>query len=130
MVKGWMGGRIDSSPALSTVAADCMRLSLYVISCAGFGVNLNWPRSEKEDEPKLANGHAHGHANGRLSSKSPGASEDREEPKFGPDHKLSYTDALSGLLKNMVWILILPMVLLSKAPLQPEEIVEAADHLS
>ncbi|KAL8964623.1 MAG: hypothetical protein Q9183_004326, partial [Haloplaca sp. 2 TL-2023] len=116
MVKGWMGGQIDSSPALSTVAADCMRLSLYVISCAGFGVNLNWPRSEREDELKLANGHVNGHANSHLSSKSFEAPKDREEPEFGPDHKLSYTDALSGLLKNMVWILILPIGLLKHLP--------------
>ncbi|KAL8867545.1 MAG: hypothetical protein Q9174_005597 [Haloplaca sp. 1 TL-2023] len=114
MVKGWMGGQLDSSPTLSTVAVDCMRLSLHVISCAGFGVNLNWPRSEKEEEPKLSNGNANGHVH--PSSKTHEDFEDREEPEFGPDHKVSYTDALYGLLKNMVWILILPLGILNYVP--------------
>ncbi|KAL8692214.1 MAG: hypothetical protein Q9218_002714 [Villophora microphyllina] len=107
MVKGWMGDQTESSPTVNTVADDCMRLSLHVISHAGFGVHLNWPGLETGEQQQLANGHV----------KSTAGSV-REEYQFGPDHKLSYTDALHGLLHNMIWMLVLPRYLLRVLPLK------------
>ncbi|KAL8951093.1 MAG: hypothetical protein Q9222_002897 [Ikaeria aurantiellina] len=104
MVKGWMGGRAGSSPDLLCVAADCMKLSLHVISCAGFGVNLEWPGTDDGQNGHLGNGH--------LSP--PPAEKGPKEPLFKGDHQMSYTDALSNLLHNMLWILVLPMYLLSE----------------
>ncbi|KAL8702818.1 MAG: hypothetical protein Q9201_004007 [Fulgogasparrea decipioides] len=87
MVKGWMRGQPESSPTVMTVADDCMRLSLHIISHAGFGVKLNWPGSEEKGEQPLANGH--------LSKTADAVS---NGPDFGPDHKMSYTDALHKYL--------------------------------
>lgn len=103
MIKGWMGDQTESSPTINTIAEDCMRLSLHVISCAGFGVNLNWPGSENGGKRPLANGHLY-----------PTAAKGPEDPEFGPDHNMSYTDALHSLLHNMIWIFVFPLNLLSK----------------
>ncbi|KAL9586144.1 MAG: hypothetical protein Q9203_003969 [Teloschistes exilis] len=106
MVKGWMGDQTQSSPTVSTIAQDCMRLSLHVISHAGFGVHLNWPAVKKsEGEQKLANGH--------LTTAD---EEDHQEYRFAPDHTMSYTDALHSLLNNMIWMLVLPRSLLKLLP--------------
>ncbi|KAL8684182.1 MAG: hypothetical protein Q9224_006540, partial [Gallowayella concinna] len=105
MVKGWMGDQIASSPTLLTVAEDCMKLSLYVISCAGFGVILEWPGAEDQGEESSANGH--------LSSNM-----EKEAQKSEPsgDHEMSYVDALQSLLHNMIWVLVFPMTLLKWLP--------------
>ncbi|KAL8724049.1 MAG: hypothetical protein Q9166_008158 [cf. Caloplaca sp. 2 TL-2023] len=105
MVSGWMGDQTESSATIHTVATDCMKLSLYVISCAGFGVNLNWPGAEDQGEQPLANGHV--------------SSDVEQEPKAAEvsgDHKMSYVDALHSLLHNMIWILVFPMYLLKWLP--------------
>lgn len=46
MMTGWMGHGRESSGPLKDVAAESMRLSLHVISRAGFGVRLEWPHEE------------------------------------------------------------------------------------
>ena len=103
MVKGWMGGNTESSATINTVANDCMRLSLYVISCAGFGVKLDWPGSEKHEKRVTANGNLH-----NTVKKGP------NEPEFSQNHTMNFAEALSTLLHSMVWILIFPLYLLSK----------------
>ncbi|KAL8931609.1 MAG: hypothetical protein Q9216_007141, partial [Gyalolechia sp. 2 TL-2023] len=105
MVRGWMGDRTDSSPTVYTVAKDCMRLSLHVISCAGFGVHLNWPGHENEEGQTTANGDPY-----------PKAEKGPKEPEFSENHAMSYTEALSTLLHSMVWILIFPRYLLRILP--------------
>ncbi|KAL8978295.1 MAG: hypothetical protein Q9177_006439, partial [Variospora cf. flavescens] len=107
MVSGWMGNESKASSTVHTVAADAMRLSLHVISCAGFGVNLNWPSSEGQSPQKAVSG-----------SISPMPENTTKESQFGPDHNMSYTEALSTLLHSMVWILVLPMYLLKILPLK------------
>ena len=66
-----------------------MRLSLHIISRAGFGVRLLWPGIETESK------------------------DTQQAPDRG--HALSYTDALEGLLKNILFVVALPPGLLSKA---------------
>ncbi|KAL8828129.1 MAG: hypothetical protein Q9170_006732 [Blastenia crenularia] len=100
MIRGWMGDQTESSATIHTVAKDCMRLSLHVISCAGFGVNLNWPNSENEEKQSIENGNPE---------------KDRPESQFSGDHSMSYTEALSTLLQNMISILIFPVQILSKS---------------
>lgn len=102
MLGGWMGDDSKAPSVVHTVATDCMRLSLHVISCAGFGVNLNWPGSEDDSPQKALNG-----------STPPMPEKTSEDPQFGPDHNMSYTEALHTLLHSMVWILVLPTFLLS-----------------
>ncbi|KAI4189339.1 MAG: hypothetical protein LQ346_005138, partial [Caloplaca aetnensis] len=99
MVDGWIGGRTKPSTTVDTVAKDCMRLSLHVISCAGFGVKLDWP-----DQARVES------MNGSTSSTAEKAS---KASQFGPDHTMTYTEALQTLLHNMIWILVLPMFLIS-----------------
>jgi len=99
MVSSWLGDRKDESNTIYTIADDAMRLSLHVISRAGFGVSLQWPGGEDTK----ANG-ALKNAVGDFTSSS------------GPtgDHTMSYTDALGALLHNVLTILIMPRFLLSK----------------
>lgn len=49
MMSGWMKGQNSSGP-LKDVAAESMRLSLHVISRAGFGVRLEWPHEESKSQ--------------------------------------------------------------------------------
>ena len=48
MMTGWMGDNLQESPPLKDIATQSMRLSLHVISRAGFGVQLKWPHEESE----------------------------------------------------------------------------------
>ncbi len=50
MMSGWMCRDSVDSGALKSVASESMRLSLHVISRAGFGVTLKWPH-EGSTEP-------------------------------------------------------------------------------
>ncbi|KAL8857109.1 MAG: hypothetical protein Q9178_006285 [Gyalolechia marmorata] len=105
MVTGWMAHQTESSATIDRVAEDCMKLSLHVISCAGFGVNLDWPDPEDREEKALANGHA-----------SPNTKKETKASEMSGEHKMSYVDALQSLLHNMIWIFVFPMVLLKWLP--------------
>ncbi|KAL8772171.1 MAG: hypothetical protein Q9209_002606 [Squamulea sp. 1 TL-2023] len=105
MVQGWMGSQIESSGTIYRIAEDCMKLSLYVISFAGFGVKLDWPGAEDEGKQPLANGHAP-----PDTEKGPKASKGRN------DHEMSYVDALQTLLHNMIWLFVFPKSLLKWLP--------------
>lgn len=48
MMAGWIDKSQKSTGPIWTVATEAMRLSLYVISRAGFGVSLKWPHEEAE----------------------------------------------------------------------------------
>lgn len=84
MLEGWMGSSADRSSALvKHIAEDTMRLSLHVISCAGFGVRLLWPHEPEQSKPSAG-------------------------------HTMSYTDALSTLLENLVWVMLVKKSILGK----------------
>jgi len=74
------------------LARDTMRLSLYVISKAGFNVRCSWPGRESEDD-----------AEGSMSA-----------TEIKGNHKMSYTDSLEILLHNLIAVIILPSWLLRK----------------
>ena len=88
MLTGWTGRDGNKERTIWTVADDAMRLSLHVISRAGFGVRLEWPHEEK------------GNA---------------EAP---PGHTLTYQQALGALLDNILWVVIAPRWFLKYSPLQ------------
>ena len=96
MMTGWMGvqGLADSGP-LTDVAAQAMRLSLHVISRAGFGVRLEWPHEEREHV-------------------------------IPQGHTLTYKDALSGLLENIIVVLMTPKWLLRNSPLKLHKTAQEA----
>jgi len=80
--------------------SDTMRLSLHVISRVGFGVNMLWPAGEKE-----ASDETEGRATpeqGEMSS-----------AEVVDGHTMSYRDALETLLRNILWVLLMPQWLLS-----------------
>lgn len=88
MVKSWLGAGKKESPTIKTVADDAMRLSLHIISRAGFGVHLDWPGQNTDNAAhaeKLENGHT-----------------------------MSYTDALQTLLHLILFVLALPTFLQSE----------------
>lgn len=84
MLAGWVGPQGGNSKTIMDVAGDAMRLSLHVISRAGFGVRLHWPHEEAGKDVALTNG-----------------------------HKLSYKDALHDLLENILAVMLLPRWILS-----------------
>ena len=102
MVNGWFDGNTQKigTKTIHTLADDAMRLSLYIISRAGFGVRLKWPGAEGSQ----ANGHVKEEEKGTASSSD-----------FDRGHMLSYTDALGLLLHNILWIFLLPSFLLSNS---------------
>ena len=101
MVKSWVGNSGEQSRTIKRVASDTMRLSLHIISQAGFGVRLLWPGIEDGEHSKELG-------------------QDRKEPQTGvvsnmgvsPGHSLSYTDALESLLHNLIPVMLLPRFLL------------------
>lgn len=86
MMTGWMGPDDDVSKPLYDVSDQAMRLSLHVISRAGFNVRLTWPH-EKESVQKTPEG-----------------------------HKMTFKDALTVLLENLLVVLIFPKWILKWAP--------------
>ena len=99
MINSWLGGQSDTARTIRTIADDAMRLSLHVISRAGFGVRLQWPGTEKPQ------------TKGSMK-------EDSEDPvsssEFKGHHTMSYTEALSTVLHNIIAILVTPSFLLSE----------------
>ncbi|KAM3413795.1 hypothetical protein BST61_g10479 [Cercospora zeina] len=47
MMTGWIAAEQNDSGTVGDVATEAMRLSLHVISAAGFGVQLHWPHEGK-----------------------------------------------------------------------------------
>ncbi|KAK5138081.1 hypothetical protein LTR08_005879 [Meristemomyces frigidus] len=87
MLSGWVSPDAEGSGPLWDVAAQAMRLSLHVISRAGFGVRLEWPHEENE----------------------------KVIPK---GHTLSYKDALSNLLENLIVVMLTPRWIMAYSPLK------------
>lgn len=55
MMAGWTSKHAKVSSPVWTVATEAMRLSLHVISRAGFGVGLHWPH--EQSDTKIPPGH-------------------------------------------------------------------------
>ncbi|KAI7551908.1 cytochrome P450 [Hortaea werneckii] len=87
MLAGWIGGDGKGSGAVWDVASQAMRLSLHVISRAGFGVRLQWPHEETQTQ-------------------------------IPEGHTLSYKDALSTLLENIIVVMLTPRWILAHSPLK------------
>jgi cytochrome P450 len=96
MVRSWAGPDGKGNQVVTDVPEDAMRLSLHVISRAGFGIRLLWPGQESTgmfaDEELTA---------GISSSKVPDG------------YTMSFKDALSTLLRSL-WVILIPTLVLSK----------------
>ncbi|SLM41142.1 cytochrome p450 [Lasallia pustulata] len=104
MLKSWVGDDSDAVKTIRKVADDTMRLSLHVISRAGFGVRLLWPGVEDGDPP----------VKGRDAQVPGGVAPSCVA--VGRGHTMSYTDALSSLLHRLIAVLLLPKFLLKHIP--------------
>ena len=106
MLKGWVGPNGEGNQTVSSVAADAMRLSLYVISRAGFGVRLTWPGVS--DDPR---------------SKAHGAEQSEKASVTGDGmtegHTMTYTNALQTLLHHLIVVLLFPKFLQSRSTRNP-----------
>ncbi|KAK6517718.1 hypothetical protein TWF506_004900 [Arthrobotrys conoides] len=93
MLRKWTGESGNAGITIKDVLEDTMRLSLHVISGAGFGVKLQWP-GVTEDGDLIR----------PLSKESTHR------------HTLSFKDALAGLLHNLLVVLVFPKWFLANAP--------------
>ncbi|EPS42973.1 hypothetical protein H072_3094 [Dactylellina haptotyla CBS 200.50] len=104
MLRKWTGDDGRGGMVIREILEDTMRLSLHVISSAGFGVSLEWPGTTKDADIIRPIGNASTHT-----------------------HTLSFKDALAGLLHNLLLVLIFPRWLLRNAPFKrARNAVEAA----
>jgi hypothetical protein len=98
MITSWVGKDRNKNQTVERIADDSMRLSLHVISQAGFGVRLLWPGVEDQDEvPTLKAG-----ASSKFSNKG-----------VSDGHTMSYTFAIHTLLANILLIMLVPHWILS-----------------
>ena len=106
MLQSWLGAAGNQKETVMTVSDDAMRLSLHVISRAGFGVQLQWPGIGENSKVKIG-----------MEQKTSQEKDTTNDLDAG--HTLNYTDALQALLHNLLWVMLLPRFLLSKWP-QPQ----------
>lgn len=100
MMTAWVGKTPEKTATVGDIAAATMRLSLHVISRAGFGVRLLWPHEELEKAGKAG--------------------------QIPPGHTLTYKDALSSLLENIIQVMLLPTWFLSKSPIKGNQVAYQA----
>ena len=100
MVDSWVG----EHKTVDRVMDDTMRLSLHVISRAGFGRKLDWPQEgagekvdQAYDDPS------------KIRNEEEGADE---------GHSMSYTYAIHCLLDNILFQFLLPRWMLEKMPIK------------
>lgn len=96
MMSGWIGKADSVSKPVKDVSEAAMRLSLNVISRAGFGVRMTWPHEQGSDQ------------------------------SVPEGHTLTYKDALSTLLENIIVVMLTPRWLLSHSPLKIHKVANEA----
>lgn len=101
MLDTWVGPHGSGNQTVHRVMDDTMRLSLHVISRAGFGQGMTWPT--KEDLSPVED----------VDLNNPSKIKNEIPPK---GHKMSYTYALHSLLKNILPVMILPGWFLQRSP--------------
>lgn len=97
MLETWFGKDGKGGFTVDRIMDDTMRLSLHIISEAGFGRNMKWPENEvAATEVDEGDGSKIGNSGG------------------GEGHTMSYTFALHHLLEMILAVLLLPGWLLSE----------------
>ncbi len=102
MLNSWVGPDGQGKTTVDRVMDDTMRLSLYVISRAGFGRKLDWPSAGAEadvdvtyvDKSKIQN----------------------EQTELDHGHSMSYTYAIHCLLDHILFQFLVPRWLLKNFP--------------
>ena len=86
MVRSWMGEAGDPSRTIDTVDEDTTRLTLHVISYAGFGMQMAWPGLEEDKSMEVQGTGKSGLAGG---------------------HSLTPAEALATIVENVIMVVIL-----------------------
>lgn len=102
MLASWVGPDGKGDKTVDRVMDDTMRLSLYVISRAGFGRKLAWPAAEAK-------------ATEDVDYVDPSKIKNEDEGKDA-GHSMSYTYAIHCLLDNILLQFIFPRWLLTRLP--------------
>jgi cytochrome P450 len=92
LMQGWTGKDGNDDAPVSTLVHDAMRLSLYVISKAGFGRSMKWPGVEEDVR----------------ATPEPG--------EKAESRSMTYTRTLDTLIRNIFLVIALPISLLRWAP--------------
>ncbi|THW68239.1 cytochrome P450 [Aureobasidium pullulans] len=96
MMASLVGKNSEGKGTVTDIAAATMRLSLHIISRAGFGRRLLWPHEELEE-------------NGQAGVVPEG-------------HTMTYKDALSTLLENIIAVMLLPKWFLLNSPIKQNKV--------
>ncbi|KAK5074652.1 putative P450 monooxygenase [Lithohypha guttulata] len=104
MLSDWLGKDSKGGQKIDRVMDDTMRLSLNVISAAGFGRTMDWPTADTLAASKEADGYV---------DTSKIKNEDRD---IDPGHSMSYTYAIHCLLDNILLQFLIPRWLLVRLP--------------
>lgn len=102
MLGSWMGKEGEGNRTVHRLMDDTLRLSLYIISKAGFGVRLQWPNAGEEQmrQPDQAAGDP----NDPSKIRNEGHSE---------THTMSYTYSLHVVLEHIIPVMLVPHWILS-----------------
>lgn len=103
MLASWVGSDGKGHKTVDRLMDDTMRLSLNVISAAGFGRKMDWPTTETTDR-KDESGYVD------LSKIK------NEDHDIDEGHTMSYTYAIHCLLDNLLFQFLVPRWLLKKIP--------------
>lgn len=103
MLHSWVGRTDNKSRTVNSIAVDTMRFSLHLISRAGFGVRLLWP---------------HENSTGELDQQN----EIIDSAEVPAGHTMSFKDALSTLLENLISVMLLPRWLLAWSPFKAQRV--------
>lgn len=107
MLKSWVGKDGQADKSVERIMDDTMRLSLHVISQAGFGRKLTWPT---KTEAEASKGRSGGHVDpSKIENKETDADE---------GHSMSYVYALHCLLDNILLTFLVNHWVLKWSPLK------------
>lgn len=96
----WTRPDENTSRTIGDPGTDAMVWALYIISGAGFDVRLTWPHDDARREAEKSDG------TGSVFSGS----------QVPPGHSMTYREALSELLHNIMWTFIGPPSVLCTLP--------------
>lgn len=107
----WTGPNGQGNETIQDPAVATMSFALFVISSAGFDVRVKWPHEEKTRASSVESDESKSMLVG--SEKSAG-------------HKMTYREAISELLHNIMWTQIIPPRYLPLSPIKVHRKVGAA----
>ncbi|KAH7081844.1 cytochrome P450 monooxygenase-like protein [Paraphoma chrysanthemicola] len=106
----WAGADGRGNQTVAEPSLGAMNFALYVISSAGFDVRVVWPHEEGKS----------------VAERKSGGKSMFVGSEIPAGHEMSYRKALSELLHNIMWTIIMPQKLLEKSPIKMHRTVGKA----